>query len=91
MNLLCLEVATEQELFNVYINTVARIVGSVEAAKKRIYLVSCGDSYGFGVELDQKDKYKLSVMGEVMLALPDCCFHVRNMNHNGMNILIETN
>ncbi|KAF5199860.1 Multiple organellar rna editing factor 5 protein, partial [Thalictrum thalictroides] len=75
-----LEFATEQELFNHYIKTLAIVLGSEEEARKKIYLVSCGWRFGFGTEIDKVTKFKLEGCSGVAAILEDYHYHTRNPN-----------
>uniref|UniRef100_A0A453CU79 MORF/ORRM1/DAG-like MORF domain-containing protein n=1 Tax=Aegilops tauschii subsp. strangulata TaxID=200361 RepID=A0A453CU79_AEGTS len=53
------EGATKQQMIDCYIQTLAKVVGSEEEAKKRIYNVSCERYFGFGCEIDEETSNKL--------------------------------
>ncbi|KAF2619546.1 hypothetical protein F2Q68_00038584 [Brassica cretica] len=53
------EGATKQEMIDCYVQTLAKVVGSEEEAKKRIYNVSCERYLGFGCEIDEETSTKL--------------------------------
>ncbi|KAL8523161.1 hypothetical protein ACS0TY_013213 [Phlomoides rotata] len=53
------EGATKQQMIDCYIQTLAKIVGSEEEAKKKIYNVSCERYFGFGCEIDEETSNKL--------------------------------
>ncbi|CAA0833401.1 Multiple organellar RNA editing factor 2-chloroplastic [Striga hermonthica] len=65
------EGATKQQMIDCYIQTLAKVVGSEEEAKKKIYNVSCDRYFGFGCELDEDTSNKLEGLPGVLFVLPD--------------------
>ncbi|ESQ51938.1 hypothetical protein EUTSA_v10017201mg [Eutrema salsugineum] len=65
------ENATKQQMIDCYIQTLAKVVGSEEEAKKRIYNVSCERYLGFGCEIDEETSTKLEGLPGVLFVLPD--------------------
>ncbi|KAJ4776869.1 multiple organellar RNA editing factor [Rhynchospora pubera] len=65
------ENATKQQMIDCYIQTLAKIVGSEEEAKKKIYNVSCERYFGFGCEIDRDTSNKLEGLPGVLFVLPD--------------------
>ncbi|XP_022761159.1 multiple organellar RNA editing factor 5, chloroplastic/mitochondrial-like isoform X2 [Durio zibethinus] len=65
------EGATKQEMIDCYIKTLAKVVGSEEEAKKKIYNVSCERYFGFGCEIDEETSNKLEGLPGVLFVLPD--------------------
>ncbi|KAJ9170376.1 hypothetical protein P3X46_018488 [Hevea brasiliensis] len=69
------EGATEQQIIDCYIQTLAKVLGSEEEAKKKIYNVSCGRYFGFGCEIDEETVDKLEaelfVNGEMVQRPPE--------------------
>ncbi|TYH01684.1 hypothetical protein ES288_A09G079400v1, partial [Gossypium darwinii] len=63
--------ATKQEMIDCYIKTLAKVVGSEEEAKKKIYNVSCERYFGFGCEIDEETSNKLEGLPGVLFVLPD--------------------
>ncbi|PPS18215.1 hypothetical protein GOBAR_AA02348 [Gossypium barbadense] len=63
--------ATKQEMIDCYIKTLAKVVGSEEEAKKKIYNVSCERYFGFGCEIDEETSNKLEGLPGVLSVLPD--------------------
>ncbi|KAL5731021.1 Multiple organellar RNA editing factor 5 [Ranunculus cassubicifolius] len=53
------ENATKDQMIDCYIQTLARVLGSEEEAKKKIYNVSCHNYFGFGCEIDEETSNKL--------------------------------
>ena len=56
------EGATKQQMIDCYIQTLAKVLGSEEEAKKKIYNVSCERYFGFGCEIDEETSNKLEGM-----------------------------
>ncbi|XP_008224177.2 PREDICTED: LOW QUALITY PROTEIN: multiple organellar RNA editing factor 2, chloroplastic [Prunus mume] len=65
------EGATKQQMIDCYVQTLAKILGSEEEAKKKIYNVSCERYFGFGCEIDEETSNKLEGMPGVLFVLPD--------------------
>ncbi|XP_051118583.1 multiple organellar RNA editing factor 2, chloroplastic-like [Andrographis paniculata] len=65
------EGATKQQMIDCYIETLAKVVGSEEEAKKKIYNVSCERYFGFGCEIDEETSNKLEGLPGVLFVLPD--------------------
>ncbi|KAG2609002.1 hypothetical protein PVAP13_4KG003000 [Panicum virgatum] len=53
------EGATKQQMIDCYVQTLAKVLGSEEEAKKKIYNVSCERYFGFGCEIDEETSNKL--------------------------------
>ncbi|KAL6555928.1 Multiple organellar RNA editing factor 2, chloroplastic [Orobanche gracilis] len=65
------EGATKQKMIDCCIQTLAKVVGSEEEAKKKIYSISCEKYFGFGCEIDEETSEKLESLPEVYFVLPD--------------------
>jgi hypothetical protein len=65
------EGANKQQMIDCYIQTLAKILGSEEEAKKKIYNVSCERYFGFGCEIDEETSNKLEGLPGVLFVLPD--------------------
>ncbi|KAK1289377.1 hypothetical protein QJS10_CPB18g01952 [Acorus calamus] len=65
------EGASKQQMIDCYIQTLAKVVGSEEEAKKKIYNVSCERYFGFGCEIDEETSNKLEGLPGVLFVLPD--------------------
>ncbi|KAM4116966.1 hypothetical protein ACJW30_02G089100 [Castanea mollissima] len=65
------EGATKQQMIDCYIQTLAKVVGSEDEAKKKIYNVSCERYFGFGCEIDEETSNKLEGLPGVLFVLPD--------------------
>ncbi|KAK7268821.1 hypothetical protein RIF29_21530 [Crotalaria pallida] len=65
------ENATKQQMIDCYVQTLAKVLGSEEEAKKKIYNVSCERYFGFGCEIDEETSNKLEGLPGVLFVLPD--------------------
>ncbi|PKA45981.1 DAG protein, chloroplastic [Apostasia shenzhenica] len=65
------ENATKEQMIDCYIKTLAKVLGSEEEAKKKIYNVSCERYFGFGCEIDEETSNKLEGLPGVLFVLPD--------------------
>ncbi|KAK4259801.1 hypothetical protein QN277_006095 [Acacia crassicarpa] len=75
------EGATKQQMIDCYIQTLAKVVGSEDEAKKRIYNVSCERYFGFGCELDEETSNKLGELPGVLFVLPDSYVDPENKDY----------
>ncbi|XP_028752437.1 multiple organellar RNA editing factor 2, chloroplastic-like [Neltuma alba] len=64
------EGTTKQRMIDCYLQTIAKIVGIEEEAKKRIYNVSCERYFGFGCEIDEETSFKLEGLLGILFVLP---------------------
>ncbi|KAK4775746.1 hypothetical protein SAY87_023707 [Trapa incisa] len=65
------EGATKQQMIDAYLQTAAKVVGSEEEAKKKIYNVSCERYFGFGIQVDEETSNKFEGLPDVLFVLPD--------------------
>ncbi|CAN6177481.1 unnamed protein product [Urochloa humidicola] len=65
------EGANKQQMIDCYIQTLAKVLGSEEEAKRKIYNVSCERYFGFGCEIDEETSNKLEGLPGVLFVLPD--------------------
>ncbi|CAN4096056.1 unnamed protein product [Withania somnifera] len=65
------EGALKHQMIDCYIQTLAKVVGSEEDAKKKIYNVSCERYFGFGCEVDEETANKMEGLPGVLFVLPD--------------------
>ncbi|KAG6597347.1 Multiple organellar RNA editing factor 2, chloroplastic, partial [Cucurbita argyrosperma subsp. sororia] len=65
------EGASKQQMIDCYVQTLAKVLGSEEEAKKKIYNVSCERYFGFGCEIDEETSNKLEGLPGVLFVLPD--------------------
>ncbi|XVF66436.1 hypothetical protein PTKIN_Ptkin10aG0035700 [Pterospermum kingtungense] len=75
------EGATKQEMIDCYIKTLAKVVGSEEESKKKIYNVSCERYFGFGCEIDEETSNKLEGLPGVLFVLPDSYVDPENKDY----------
>ncbi|CAK9165599.1 unnamed protein product [Ilex paraguariensis] len=79
------EGATKQQMIDCYIQTLAKIVGSEEEAKKKIYNVSCERYFGFGCEIDEETSNKLEGLPGVLFVLPDSYVDAENKDYGDVS------
>ncbi|XP_006345901.1 multiple organellar RNA editing factor 2, chloroplastic-like [Solanum tuberosum] len=65
------EGAHKQQMIDCYVQTLAKVLGSEEEAKKKIYNVSCERYFGFGCEVDEETANKMEGLPGVLFVLPD--------------------
>lgn len=75
------EGANKQQMIDCYIQTLAKVVGSEEEAKKKIYNVSCERYFGFGCEIDEETSNKLENLPGVLFVLPDSYVDAENKDY----------
>ncbi|XP_058094761.1 multiple organellar RNA editing factor 2, chloroplastic-like [Magnolia sinica] len=75
------EGATKQQMIDCYVQTLAKVLGSEEEAKKKIYNVSCERYFGFGCEIDEETSNKLEGLPGVLFVLPDSYVDAENKDY----------
>ncbi|KAJ1702798.1 hypothetical protein LUZ63_002577 [Rhynchospora breviuscula] len=80
--------ATKQQMIDCYIQTLAKVVGSEEEAKRRIYNVSCERYFGFGCEISEETSTKLEGLPGVLFVLPDSYVDAENKDY-GAELLVN--
>ncbi|CAA7410512.1 unnamed protein product [Spirodela intermedia] len=75
------EGATKQQMIDCYIQTLSKVLGSEEEAKKKIYNVSCERYFGFGCEIDEETSNKLEGLPGVLFVLPDSYVDPENKDY----------
>eukprot|EP00252_Welwitschia_mirabilis_P013129 TRINITY_DN29003_c0_g1_i1.p1 TRINITY_DN29003_c0_g1~~TRINITY_DN29003_c0_g1_i1.p1 ORF type:complete len:235 (-),score=18.99 TRINITY_DN29003_c0_g1_i1:391-1095(-) len=75
--------ATKEEMIDCYVKTLAKVLGSEEAAKKSIYNVSCERYYGFGCQISEETSYKLKDVPGVVFVLPDSYVDPTHQDYGG--------
>ncbi|KAK9146331.1 hypothetical protein Sjap_006234 [Stephania japonica] len=75
------EGATKQQMIDCYVQTLAKVLGSEEEAKKKIYNVSCDRYFGFGCEIDEETSNKLEGLPGVLFVLPDSYVDAENKDY----------
>eukprot|EP01018_Ginkgo_biloba_P017574 Gb_32072 [translate_table: standard] len=73
--------ATKEEMIDCYVKTLAKVLGTEEAAKKAIYNVSCERYFGFGCNIDEETSNKLVGLPGVCFVLPDSYVDVENKDY----------
>ncbi|RLN35170.1 multiple organellar RNA editing factor 8, chloroplastic/mitochondrial-like [Panicum miliaceum] len=66
-----------------YINTLAKVVGSEEEARKKIYSVSTRYYFAFGALVSEELSYKIKELPNVRWVLPDSYLDVKNKDYGG--------
>ncbi|KAF5185366.1 Multiple organellar rna editing factor 5 protein [Thalictrum thalictroides] len=75
------EGADKQQMIDCYVQTLAKVLGSEEEAKKKIYNVSCERYFGFGCEIDEETSNKLEGLPGVLFVLPDSYVDAENKDY----------
>ncbi|KAJ6814079.1 uncharacterized protein M6B38_139300 [Iris pallida] len=75
------EGANKQQMIDCYVQTLAKVLGSEEEAKKKIYNVSCERYFGFGCEIDEETSNKLEGLPGVLFVLPDSYVDAENKDY----------
>ncbi|XP_071723657.1 multiple organellar RNA editing factor 8, chloroplastic/mitochondrial-like [Rutidosis leptorrhynchoides] len=81
--------ATRDEIIDQYIKTLAKVVGSEEEARMKIYSVSTRCYFAFGALVSEELSYKLKELPGVRWVLPDSYLDVRNKDYGGKLYLIS--
>ncbi|KAI3774945.1 hypothetical protein L1987_49510 [Smallanthus sonchifolius] len=74
---------TRDEIIDSYINTLAKVIGSYDEARMKIYSVSTRCYYAFGALVSEEDSYKLKELPGVRWVLPDSYLDVKNKDYGG--------
>ncbi|KAI3803520.1 hypothetical protein L1987_31675 [Smallanthus sonchifolius] len=74
---------TRDEIIDSYINTLAKVVGSYDEARMKIYSVSTRCYFAFGALVSEEDSYKLKELPGVRWVLPDSYLDVKNKDYGG--------
>ncbi|KAK1433725.1 hypothetical protein QVD17_10640 [Tagetes erecta] len=77
------ERATKKQMIDCYVQTLAKVLGSEEEAKKKIYSVSIYPYFGFGCEIDEETSEKLEELPGVLHVLPDSYVDAENKDYGG--------
>ncbi|KAJ6791224.1 uncharacterized protein M6B38_101805 [Iris pallida] len=83
------EGAGKQQMIDCYVQTLAKVLGSEEEAKKKIYNVSCERYFGFGCEIDEETSNKLEGLPGVLFVLPDSYVDAENKDYGVLAIYSE--
>ncbi|XP_076907089.1 uncharacterized protein LOC143563436 [Bidens hawaiensis] len=74
---------TRDEIIDSYINTLAKVVGSYDEARMKIYSVSTRCYFAFGALVSEEDSYKLKELPGVRWVLPDSYLDVKSKDYGG--------
>uniref|UniRef100_M8BIF9 MORF/ORRM1/DAG-like MORF domain-containing protein n=1 Tax=Aegilops tauschii TaxID=37682 RepID=M8BIF9_AEGTA len=77
------EGASKHQMIDCYIHTLAKVLGSEEEAKRKIYNVSCERYFGFGCEIDEETSNKLEGIPGVLFVLPDSYVDPEHKDYGG--------
>lgn len=74
---------TRDEIIENYIKTLAKVLGSEEEARKKIYSVSTRHYFAFGALVSEELSYKIKELEGVRWVLPDSYLDVKNKDYGG--------
>ncbi|OEL37917.1 Multiple organellar RNA editing factor 8, chloroplastic/mitochondrial [Dichanthelium oligosanthes] len=74
---------TRDEIIGTYIETLAKVVGSEEEARQKIYSVSTRHYFAFGALVSEELSYKIKELPNVRWVLPDSYLDVKNKDYGG--------
>ncbi|KAK3036269.1 hypothetical protein RJ639_031241 [Escallonia herrerae] len=74
---------TRDEIIDYYIKTLAKVVGSEQEARMKIYSVSTRCYFAFGALFSEEVSYKIKELEKVRWVLPDSYLDVRNKDYGG--------
>ncbi|GAB2289735.1 Multiple organellar RNA editing factor 2, chloroplastic [Dionaea muscipula] len=77
------EGATKDQMIDCYLQTLAKVLGSEEEAKKKMYNVSCERYFGFGCEVDEETANKMEGLPGVLFVLPDSYVDAEYQDYGG--------
>jgi hypothetical protein len=72
-----------EEIIDGYIKTLAKVVGSEEEARHKIYSVSTRHYFAFGALVSEELSYKIKELPNVNWVLPDSYLDVKNKDYGG--------
>ncbi|CAN6182903.1 unnamed protein product [Urochloa humidicola] len=75
--------ATREDIIATYISTLAKVVGSEEEARQKIYSVSTRHYFAFGALVSEELSYKIKELPKVRWVLPDSYLDVKNKDYGG--------
>ncbi|KAF3453634.1 hypothetical protein FNV43_RR04075 [Rhamnella rubrinervis] len=74
---------TRDEIIDIYIKTLASVVGSEEEARMKIYSVSTRYYYGFGALVSEELRGKIKECPKVRFVIPDSYMDIENKDYGG--------
>ncbi|CAN6196563.1 unnamed protein product [Urochloa humidicola] len=75
--------AIREDIIATYISTLAKVVGSEEEARQKIYSVSTRHYFAFGALVSEELSYKIKELPNVRWVLPDSYLDVKNKDYGG--------
>ncbi|KAI5021817.1 hypothetical protein ZWY2020_058547 [Hordeum vulgare] len=83
------EGASKHQMIDCYIQTLSKVLGSEEEAKKYIYNISCERYFGFGCEIDEETSNKLEGIPRVLFVLPDSYVDPEHKDYGGVDFKVK--
>ncbi|CDO99683.1 unnamed protein product [Coffea canephora] len=74
---------TREQMIDTYLETLAKVLGSMEEAKKNMYAFSTTTYTGFQCTVDEETSEKFKGMPGVLWVLPDSYIDVKNKDYGG--------
>ncbi|CAJ1957433.1 unnamed protein product [Sphenostylis stenocarpa] len=74
---------TRDEIIDSYIKTLAKVIGSEEEARMKIYSVSTRHYFAFGALVSEELSYKIKELPGVRWVLPDSYLNVKEKDYGG--------
>ncbi|WVZ00150.1 hypothetical protein V8G54_026219 [Vigna mungo] len=74
---------TRDEIIDSYIKTLAKVIGSEEEARMKIYSVSTRHYFAFGALVSEELSYKIKELEGVRWVLPDSYLNVKEKDYGG--------
>ncbi|KAI3968336.1 hypothetical protein MKW92_052325 [Papaver armeniacum] len=74
---------TRDEIIATYINTLAKLLGSEEEARMKIYSVSTRYQFAFGALISEDQRYKIRELPGVRRVFPDAYMDAANKDYGG--------
>ncbi|KAA0038987.1 hypothetical protein IC582_013363 [Cucumis melo] len=74
---------TRDEMINIYIKTLAMVVGSEEEARMKMYSVSTKFFFSFGCLVSEELSHKIKELPKVLWVIPDSYTDIENKNYGG--------
>ncbi|CAL5073424.1 unnamed protein product [Urochloa decumbens] len=74
---------TRSDIIDNYVKTLAKVVGSEEEARQKIYSVSTRHYFAFGALVSEELSYKIKELDNVRWVLPDSYLDVKNKDYGG--------
>ncbi|KAM0934795.1 hypothetical protein DsansV1_C30g0214241 [Dioscorea sansibarensis] len=78
---------TRDEIIDYYVKTLAKVVGSEEEARMKLYSVSTKHYFAFGCLVSEELSYKIKALDKVRWVLPDSYLDVKNKDYGGEPVI----